>query len=85
MTTLTPTIGFIAAILTTFSFVPQVLRVWRTRSTADISLGMYSVYTFGIALWGVYGVLLDSWPIILSNCLTFLFAGSVLVMKVRFG
>ena len=71
-----------AAILTTFSFVPQVLRVWRTRSTADISLGMYSVYTFGIALWGVYGVLLDSWPIILSNALTFLFAGSVLVMKV---
>ena len=55
------------------------------RSTADISPGMYSVYTFGIAPWGVYRVLLDSWPIILTNALTFLFAGSVLVMKVGLG
>lgn len=85
MNDLTTTIGFIAAVLTTFSFVPQVLRVWRTRSTADISLGMYAVYTFGIALWGIYGVLINSWPIMLANSITFLLAGSVLVMKVKFG
>jgi MtN3 and saliva related transmembrane protein len=85
MNSLTPVIGFIAAILTTLAFVPQVLRIWQTRSTAAISLGMYAVYTLGIALWGVYGILIGSWPIILSNCVTFLLAGSVLVMKVRFG
>ena len=51
-------IGFIAAILTTFAFVPQVLRVWRTRSTSDISLGMYALFTLGVALWLVYGILI---------------------------
>ena len=85
MNTLTPAIGYIAAILTTFSFVPQVLRVWRTRSTADISLGMYCVYTIGIAIWLVYGILIMSWPIILANIVTLLLAGSVLAMKLRFG
>jgi MtN3 and saliva related transmembrane protein len=76
--------GFIAAILTTFSFVPQVLHVWRTRSVADISLGMYSTYTFGIAIWLVYGVLIMSWPVILSNIVTLLLASSVLLAKIRF-
>jgi len=85
MNDLSSAIGYIAAVLTTCAFVPQVLRIWRTRSTADISLGMYSLYTFGIALWGVYGILIDSWPIILANGLTFLLAGSVLVMKLKFG
>mgnify|MGYP003338793964 FL=1 len=77
--------GYIAAALTTFSFVPQVLRVWRTRSVADISLGMYCVYTIGIAIWLVYGILIMSWPIILANIVTLLLAGSVLAMKLRFG
>jgi MtN3 and saliva related transmembrane protein len=77
--------GYIAAVLTTFSFVPQVMRVWRTRSVADISLGMYSMYTFGIAIWLIYGVLIMSWPVILSNLVTLIFAGCVLAMKIRFG
>lgn len=85
MSNLSAAIGHIAAVLTTFAFVPQVMRIWRTRSTTDISLGMYSLYPFGIALWGVYGILIDLWPIILANCLTFLLAASVLVMKVKFG
>ena len=57
MQNLTELTGFIAAILTTFSFVPQVLHVWRTRSVADISLGMYSAYTFGIAIWLVMNLI----------------------------
>jgi MtN3 and saliva related transmembrane protein len=78
-------VGFIAAIFTTFAFVPQVIKVWRTRSTADISLGMYSLFTLGVALWLAYGILLDAWPIILANIVTLLLAGAVLVMKVKFG
>jgi MtN3 and saliva related transmembrane protein len=84
MNSITSTIGFIAAILTTISFVPQVLKVWRTRSAKDISLGMYSLFTLGIAAWLVYGVLIDSWPVILANLVTLMLAGSVLVMKLKF-
>ena len=84
MQNLTELTGFVAAILTTFSFVPQVLHVWRTRSVADISLGMYSTYTFGIAVWLIYGILIMSWPIVLANLVTLILASSVLVMKIRF-
>ena len=84
MNSITSTIGFIAALLTTVSFVPQVLKVWRTRSAKDISLGMYSFFTLGIAAWLVYGVLIDSWPVILANLITLMLAGSVLVMKLKF-
>jgi MtN3 and saliva related transmembrane protein len=81
----TTTIGFIAAILTTISFLPQVFKVWRTRSAKDVSLGMYFMFSAGVALWLVYGVLIESWPVILSNLLTLVLAGAVLVMKLRFG
>ena len=78
-------VGFMAAILTTFAFVPQVVKVWRTRSTSGISLGMYSLFTLGVSLWLVYGILIHAWPVILANSVTLVLAGSVLVMKLRFG
>lgn len=78
-------IGSAAAILTTASFIPQVWKVWHTRHTADISLGMYAMFTLGVALWLAYGILLTSWPIIIANCITLLLAGAVLVMKLKFG
>lgn len=78
-------IGFIAAILTTISFLPQVVKVWQTRSARDVSLGMYLLFTVGVLLWLIYGLLLQSWPIILSNLITLLLAGLVLAMKLRFG
>ena len=78
-------IGFIAAILTTVAFVPQILKIWRARSAKDVSLGMYTVFTLGVALWLVYGILIHSWPIIFANCVTLSLAGAVLVMKVKFG
>jgi MtN3 and saliva related transmembrane protein len=82
---LTPIVGFIAAILTTVAFVPQIVRVWRTRSVQDISLSMYTLFTLGVVLWLVYGILIYSWPIIFANCVTLLLAGAVLIMKVKFG
>ena len=85
MNYLTSIIGFIAAILTTVAFVPQIIRIWRARSAKDVSLGMYTLFTFGVVLWLVYGILIHSWPIILANCVTLLLAGVVLVMKVKFG
>jgi MtN3 and saliva related transmembrane protein len=78
-------LGSIAAILTTTSFIPQVIQVWRTRHTKDISFGMYVIFTAGVATWLVYGVMLNSWPIIIANGITVCLAGSVLLMKLRFG
>jgi MtN3 and saliva related transmembrane protein len=78
-------IGSIAATLTTVAFVPQVWQVWRTRHTHDISLGMYAMFSCGVAMWLAYGVLLGSWPLIIANGITLLLAGAVLLMKIRFG
>lgn len=78
-------IGSVAATLTTTAFIPQAWQVWRTRHTADISLGMYTLFTLGVVLWLSYGILLSAWPIIIANCITLLLAGAVLVMKLRFG
>lgn len=78
-------IGSLAAALTTLSFLPQVWRVWRTRHTADISLWMYLLFTSGVALWLLYGWLLGAWPIIIANGITLLLAGTVLLLKLRFG
>ena len=78
-------IGGVAAALTTTAFIPQVWQVWRTRHTKDISLGMYIIFTSGVSMWLVYGVMLESWPIIIANTVTALLAGMVLLMKLRFG
>ena len=85
MNTTASAVGYAAAILTTISFVPQVLKVWRTRSARDVSLGMYSLFTLGIFIWLVYGVLIESWPVILANFVTLVLAGMVLAMKLKFG
>ncbi|HET7395355.1 MAG TPA: SemiSWEET transporter [Gammaproteobacteria bacterium] len=78
-------IGLAAALLTTISFVPQVVRSWRTRDTRSISLPMYSVFTLGVGLWLIYGIMLHDLPITLANGVTLLLAGIVLILKLRHG
>jgi MtN3 and saliva related transmembrane protein len=77
-------IGLLAACLTTLSFVPQALHTLRTRDVSGISLGMYSVFTLGVALWLVYGLILGAMPVIIANLLTLALASSILVMRLRF-
>ena len=77
-------IGYIAAGLTTLSFVPQAWHTFTTRDVRGISLGMYSAFTFGVALWLVYGLLLGAWPIVAANAVTLALAAGILVMKLRF-
>jgi MtN3 and saliva related transmembrane protein len=77
-------IGYCAAALTTLSFVPQAWHTFRTRDVSGISLGMYGVFTLGVALWLVYGLLLDAWPIVLANAITLALAAAILWMKLRF-
>ena len=81
----TEIVGLLAAFLTTAAFLPQVIHTIRTRSTHDISLRMYSLYTVGIFLWLVYGLLLHDVPIIASNSVTFLLSGTILALKIRHG
>lgn len=77
-------IGYIAASLTTLSFLPQALHTFRTRDVSGISLGMYSMFTAGVALWLVYGVLLSAWPLMVANAVTLALALAILVMKLRY-
>jgi MtN3 and saliva related transmembrane protein len=78
-------IGSAAATLTTVAFIPQAWKIWQTHHTADISLGMYALFTAGVALWLIYGIMLAAWPIIIANSITLVLAGTVLVMKLKFG
>lgn len=77
-------IGYAAATLTTASFVPQAWHTFRTKDVRGISLSMYSAFTLGVALWLVYGVLLNAWPIVIANAVTLALAASILVMKLRY-
>ena len=78
-------IGLAAAFCTTIAFLPQVIQTWRSRSTKDISLAMFVVFTTGIFLWLVYGVILHDVPLIAANGTTFVLSGTILYFKFRHG
>lgn len=77
--------GYLAAAMTTLAFIPQAVQTIRTRDTRSISLGMYVVFTIGIAFWLVYGIALGSMPMILSNVVTFLLSATILGLKIKHG
>ena len=78
-------IGFTAGTLTTIAFVPQVIKIWKTKSAKDISLGMFVILCTGISLWVVYGILVKSLPVVVANAMSLAFALSILVLKVKRG
>jgi len=80
----TELIGFAAAFLTTVSFVPQAWLTFRTRDVSGISLGMYSAFTLGVALWLAYGLAVQAWPVVVANAITLALALSILGMKLRY-
>jgi MtN3 and saliva related transmembrane protein len=77
-------IGSAAACLTTASFVPQAWHTFRSRDVSGISLPMYSLFTLGVALWLLYGILLLAWPIIIANVITISLALMILIMKLKY-
>ena len=78
-------IGTLAAVLTTLAFIPQAWLTWKSRRAEGVSLATYSMFTIGVGLWLLYGVLLGAWPVIIANLLTLVLAVFILVMKLRFG
>ena len=78
------TIGLAAGLLTTTAFIPQVLKIYRTKSGKDISARMFSLFSAGIVLWLIYGILLQSLPLILSNVVTLALSLTIIALKIRY-
>jgi MtN3 and saliva related transmembrane protein len=78
-------VGFAAGFLTTVAFVPQVTKIWKSRSAKDISVQTFLAFTLGVGLWLVYGILMGELPMIVWNGVTLVLAGAILVMKRKFG
>lgn len=78
-------LGLMAGLCTTIAFLPQVIKTWRSRSARDISLGMFLVFTVGVALWLAYGLFVGDLPLVLANGVTFVLAATILALKLRHG
>ena len=77
-------VGSVAAVCTTISFLPQLIRVWRRKSASDISLTMFLLFSFGVACWLVYGIGIGSRPITAANAVTLALALAILILKLRY-
>ena len=77
-------IGLIAATCTTLSFVPQAVQTIKTKDTKSLSLPMYSVFTFGVSMWLVYGIMIQDLPIIVANLVTVILTATILGMKLKY-
>ena len=77
-------LGLIAGSLTTIAFVPQLVKVWRSKSAKDISYGMFILFVSGIVLWEIYGWGIHSFPVILFNIITFILGLTILILKFIF-
>lgn len=80
----TDLLGFAAGTLTTLAFWPQLQKTWATKSAGDVSLGMLIIFSTGVALWLCYGIVLRSWPIILTNVVTLGLTLVILALKLRY-
>ena len=76
-------IGLLAATATTISFLPQVIKSWKTKETRDVSLVMYIILVIGLILWLFYGFLIKDLPLIIANIVTLALAGSVFFLKIK--
>jgi MtN3 and saliva related transmembrane protein len=77
-------IGSLAAACTTLCWLPQALKIIREKQTQGISLITQALFTVGLALWLIYGLLLMNWPLIISNAVTLIFSVVILILKVRY-
>ena len=77
-------IGFFAGFCTTVAFIPQALKVWRTKSTKDISLLMFIIFTTGVLSWLIYGITISDAPIIIANAITLILSIFILFYKIKF-
>ena len=77
-------IGFFAAFCTTIAFLPQAIKVYKSKSTKDISLYMFLIFTIGVLSWLIYGIIISNLPVILANALTLALSLFILIYKLRY-
>lgn len=80
----TSLVGFTAALFTTSSFLPQAIKTIRTKNTKDLSLVMYIIFSAGVALWLIYGIIISDFPVIIANSVTLVFALIILIYKLKY-
>jgi MtN3 and saliva related transmembrane protein len=78
-------LGFLAGSLTTVAFLPQLTKTWKSKSARDVSLGMLLIFTSGVVLWLIYGLLIEDPPVIVANAVTLLLASAIIALKIRYG
>ena len=81
----TTLVGLVGGTLTTISFLPQLVKIWKTHETKDLSLAMFSTFTVGVTFWLIYGILIGSLPVILTNSITIVLASMILGFKIKYG
>ena len=79
------TLGLTAGTLTTVAFIPQLVKIWQSKSAGDLSLGMVLTFTTGVLLWFIYGITIDSLPVILTNAVTLLLQAGIISLKIKHG
>jgi MtN3 and saliva related transmembrane protein len=78
------TLGYIAGILTTLAFVPQVIQIYKTKSVKDVSLSMFLIFTAGVIMWLVYGIKVHAFPVIAANAITLILSLVILFFKFKY-
>ena len=81
----TDAIGFLAGALTTIAFVPQALKMYATKSGKDVSARMLLIFSAGVILWLIYGIMIGSLPVILANVVTLILSATIITLKMRYG
>lgn len=79
------TLGLIAGTLTTIAFIPQIAKAWQSKSTGDLSWGMVTIFSTGVLLWLIYGIWINSLPVILANAVTLLLQCGIIALKIKYG
>ena len=78
-------LGCLAGFLTTAAFLPQVWKTWKSKSAADLSLGMFLVFSLGVLGWLIYGIMINQGPVVFWNAITLVLSLVILIMKLKFG
>ncbi|MDR1695360.1 MAG: SemiSWEET transporter [Endomicrobium sp.] len=77
-------LGYLAGFFTTIAFVPQVYRTLKTKSAKDISVHMFAIFTAGVFLWIIYGIMLNELPLIISNCIILALSLTQVILKIKY-
>ena len=77
-------LGYISATITTIAFLPQIIKTFKTKSAKDVSMGMFILFTTGVFLWIIYGILTNTMPVLIANAVIFCLSLTQIVLKIKY-